>query len=72
MAEIRRLTVAMEGEDRHEVATYVAMVLQKLADMNQLFLGERVGKTVNNARESCWLAKEQAGNLADVCAFGAR
>lgn len=42
MASLRALAMMMEEEDRSEVASYVAMVLQKLANMNELFLGERV------------------------------
>lgn len=50
MAAIRRLAVAMEGEDRAEVANYVAMVLQELASMNELFVGERVSDLVRRGR----------------------
>lgn len=53
LAGIRRLAVAMEEEDRAEVARYVAMVLQKLANMNELFMGERVRDyTHGHARNS--------------------
>lgn len=42
MDGVRALAVALEGEDRGELGGYVAIVLQKLANMNELFLGERV------------------------------
>lgn len=42
MASLRALAIAMEEEDRSEVASYVATVLQKLANMNELLLGEKV------------------------------
>lgn len=42
MEGIRALALSFEGEDREELGDYLAMVLQKLANMNELFLGERV------------------------------
>lgn len=45
MDGVRALAVELEEEDRHEIGGYVAMVLQKLANMNELFLGERVRST---------------------------
>lgn len=45
MEGVRALAVALEEEDRHEIGGYVATVLQKLANMNELFLGERVRRT---------------------------
>lgn len=42
MDAVRALAVKMEEEDRSEVAHYMATILQKLANMNELFLGEKV------------------------------
>lgn len=42
MGGIRALAIALEREDRRELGRYVATILQKLANMNELFLGERV------------------------------
>lgn len=42
MDGIRAVAIALEKEDRRELGRYVATILQKLANMNELFLGERV------------------------------
>ncbi|CAM9805442.1 unnamed protein product [Ascophyllum nodosum] len=44
MDGIRALAIALEDKDRRELSRYVAMILQKLANMNELFLGERARK----------------------------
>lgn len=42
MDELRSLAISLEEEDRADLGGYIAVVLQKLANMNELFLGERV------------------------------
>lgn len=42
MDTLRSLAVSLEEEDRADLGGYIAVVLQKLANMNELFLGERV------------------------------
>ena len=42
MDGMRALAISLEEEDREELGGYVALVLQKLANMNGLFLGEKV------------------------------
>lgn len=42
MEGMRSLAIDLEEEDRQELGCYIAMVLQKLANMNELFLGGRV------------------------------
>lgn len=46
MDGMRALTISLEEEDREELGGYVALVLQKLANMNELFLGEKVPRRV--------------------------
>ncbi|CAM9380939.1 unnamed protein product [Ectocarpus sp. 12 AP-2014] len=41
MDELRSLAISLEEEDRADLGGYIAVVLQKLANMNELFLGER-------------------------------
>lgn len=42
MDSLRSLAISLEEEDRADLGGYIAVVLQKLANMNELFLGERV------------------------------
>ncbi len=42
MDGLRSLAISLEEEDRAELGGYIAVVLQKLANMNELFLGARV------------------------------
>lgn len=42
MESLRSLAISLEEEDRGDLGGYIAVVLQKLANMNELFLGERV------------------------------
>lgn len=46
MDGLRSLAISLEEEDRADLGGYIAVVLQKLANMNELFLGERVRKRV--------------------------
>lgn len=46
MDGMRALALSLEEEDREELGGYVALVLQKLANMNELFLGEKVPRRV--------------------------
>lgn len=55
---LRSLAISLEEEDRVELGGYIAVVLQKLANMNELFLGARVR------------AKGLAGVLPALEAFG--
>ncbi|CAM9395662.1 unnamed protein product [Scytosiphon promiscuus] len=41
MDSLRSLAISLEDEDRADLGGYIAVVLQKLANMNELFLGER-------------------------------
>ena len=47
MDSLRSLAISLEEEDRADLGGYIAVVLQKLANMNEL-LGERVSQ-----REGC-------------------
>eukprot|EP00904_Undaria_pinnatifida_P013363 jgi/Undpi1/9157/HiC_scaffold_26.g11615.m1 len=44
MDGMRALAISLEEEDREDLGGYVALVLQKLANMNELFLGEKARK----------------------------
>lgn len=44
MDGLRSLAISLEEEDRADLGGYIAVVLQKLANMNELFLGEKVSK----------------------------
>lgn len=42
MDDLRSFAMSLEEKDRADLGGYIAVVLQKLANMNELFLGERV------------------------------
>lgn len=46
MNTLRSLAISLEEEDRADLGGYIAVVLQKLANMNELFLGERVSQRI--------------------------
>lgn len=50
---LRALAISLEEEDRAELGGYIAVVLQKLANMNELFLGTRVRESAGPGRECC-------------------
>ena len=50
MDGMRALAISLEEEDREDLGGYVALVLQKLANMNELFLGEKVPRRVQYSR----------------------
>lgn len=51
MDTLRSLAISLEEEDRADLGGYIAVVLQKLANMNELFLGERVSQRIRETTQ---------------------